>query len=306
MPQILHNPLTYSSDAIQTDRIYPLIDKKIEVLLDNIHKKKFVKSFPLVDNSIDFVNDSYKSSMFDDFTNKFEYWLDYSRRNKIIGFNKFKRTDIILGCTQFIDNLYMKHGVQSIQILEGEYKYHTRLYSGLTPVRVGSLHPRKILIISAPFPNGSMHRQWDSILDECFQKNIKIHIDGAWITAAKNVNLNLHHPCIESIGISLSKGYGLSGWNRIGLRWTNDDTSDSITLMNEYHQTSTIPVQIGSYMLDNLLNDHLWNKHEANYHKICADFDLSPTDTIHVALQKNGNVCGIAPLLRFLEYAETS
>ena len=305
MPQILLNPTEYTASAIQTDRIYPLIDKKIESLLDNINKKNFIRTLPLVDTSINFVVDDYKFPLFDNFTDKVEYWLEYSRRNKIVGLEKFKRTDIILGCTQFIDNLYMKHGVQQIQILEGEYKYHSRLYSGITPVKVGALHPRKILIISAPFPNGNMHSQWNEILDECYEKNIKIHIDGAWITAAKNINLNLHHPCIHSIGISLSKGYGLSGWNRIGLRWTNDLDADSITLMNEYHQIPTLNVQIGIYMLDNLMADHLWDKHELNYHKICADFDLTPTNTIHVAL-KNNYIWGIAPLLRYLEYAETN
>jgi hypothetical protein len=305
MPQIILNPTEYDSKYIQTDRIYPLIDIKIEELLDKIHKKQFTHTLPLIDESIPFVEDEYKYPLFDWFTDKFEYWLEYSRRNKILGLSKFNRTDIILGCTQYIDNLYMKHGVQNIQILEGEYKYHTRLYSGLTPVKVGSLHPRKILIISAPFPNGSMHPQWNEILDECFEKNIKVHIDGAWITAAKDINLNLHHPCIQSIGISLSKGYGLSGWNRIGLRWTNDSDADSITLMNEYHQIPTLPIKIGIYMLDNLMADHLWDKHESNYYKICADFDLTPTNTIHIGL-KNGFVWGIAPLLRYLEYAKTN
>ena len=55
--------------------------------------------------------------------------------------------------------------------------------------------------------------------------------------------------------------------------------------------------------MDNLEPDHLWNHHSKNHYKICKDFDLEPTDTIHMATKDN-KVLGIAPLLGYLEHYE--
>jgi antitoxin component YwqK of YwqJK toxin-antitoxin module len=301
MPKIIVTPTEYSSEHIETERIFPLIDKKIESLLDRIHTKDIGSTIKLVDDSLSIVTDSYRTNINNQFKSKVEHYISNSRRNTIKGLERFKRSDIILGCSQYIDNLYVKYGSSNIQVLEGEYRYHYRMFPNMKPATIGNLDPNKHLIISAPFTNGSMHINFTEILNECLEKNISVHIDGAWITAAQNVRLNLSHPSIVSIGISLSKGYGLSGWNRVGVRWTNDTEPDTISLMNDFQQVHSLPIQIGTFMLNNLSVDHLWDTHESNYYKICSDFNLVPTDTIHVGLS-NDYVHGISPLLRYLEY----
>jgi hypothetical protein len=138
------------------------------------------------------------------------------------------------------------------------------------------------------------------LLDLCVTLNIPVHLDGAWITAARNVVIDFCHPAVASLGISMSKGYGTSGWNRVGLRWTKSIVEDSITLINDHLQTTAYPVVIGNYILENMQPDHLWNTHGANHFKICNDFGLVSSDTIHMAT-KNNQIVGIAPLLRHLE-----
>lgn len=300
MTPILITPKTYTQDSIETNRIFPLFDNAIEVLLQSIHNNTYSDKIMLVDDSVTIVNPEYKSQMFTEFKTKFQSHIEQSQRNKIVGLAKFLRVDIIQGCTQYIDNLYIKLGKDNIQVMEREYTYHYKLNPNLIGKKLGELDPNKSLIISSPFITGSQHNDFDLILNECSDKNIDVHVDAAWVSAAKNINLDLNHTCIKSIGFSMSKGYGLSGWNRIGLRYTIDNTTDSICIMNEYSQVPTVNVQLGNYMLDNLKPDHLWDTHEKNYIKVCNDFDLIQTDTIHVGLS-NGYIHGIAPLLRYLE-----
>jgi hypothetical protein len=76
--------------------------------------------------------------------------------------------------------------------------------------------------------------------------------------------------------------------------------SDAITLHNDFKMNLRAPVIIGLYFLRNLNSDHLWNTHGKNYEKICKDFDLTPTNSIHIALQRSQPV-GVAPLIRYLE-----
>jgi hypothetical protein len=151
-----------------------------------------------------------------------------------------------------------------------------------------------------PFPStGAVHNQMTEILDEAQDKGISVHVDGAWLTCCRGINFDLSHPSIKSIGISLSKGLGL-GWNRIGLRWTKETNPDSITIMNDFDMNLRATAMIGLHFIRNLPPDYLWNTHGDKYYKICNDFNLTPTNSIYLAL-RNGQPVGVSPLIRYLE-----
>jgi hypothetical protein len=186
-----------------------------------------------------------------------------------------------------------------VQSLKGDYMYHERLNLGNPNQSVGNLIPNIPLIIALPFPSiGDKHPKMTEILEECDEKNIPIHIDGAWISCSKNIIFDLSHKSIKSISISLSKGLGL-GWNRIGLRWLKEDYSDAITIMNDFNMINKMLVIIGLHYIRNIPKDYFWNEYGTYYYKICKDFNLEPTNSIHLAL-KSGEPVGISPLLRYL------
>jgi hypothetical protein len=154
-----------------------------------------------------------------------------------------------------------------------------------------------------PFPKvGAPHPDMKEILDECVLKNIAVHIDSAWISCCRDVDFDYSHPAIRSVGISLSKGLGL-GWNRIGLRWTKDTKADSIVIMNDFHMNNRALAMIGLHFVRNLPTDYLWLTHGNQYYKVCKDFNLIPTRSIHLAL-KDGHPVGVSPLIRYLENAD--
>jgi hypothetical protein len=270
---------TYEKKWLETDRPQPLIDNHIESLIEKVIKGGI---FPDITDQI-----------YIDFKNEMISWLLQSKLNQITGLNNFNRVDIINGCTQFIDCIYMK---EHPQFIEGDYRYHQRL--GNFPIK--NLKPNKLLIIAMPFPSiGDVHPKMIDILNEALEKNISVHIDGAWFTCCRDINFNVSHPAIKSVAISLSKGLGL-GWNRIGLRWTKESNSDAITLMNDFRMNNRALANIGLYFIRNLLPDYLWNKHQERYYKICKDFNLIPTKSIYIALQ-DGRPVGVSPLIRYLE-----
>jgi hypothetical protein len=277
----------YSADCLEVDRPQTLSDTRIEELISDVLHGRTDR------NILDSVYSEFKQEMTD--------WLISSKLNSLSGLDKFSRVDIINGCTQFIDNLYM---MGPVQVLRGDYRYHQRL--GLAYVKdVGSLIPDIPLIVAMPFPSvGAPHQDMEELLEECRIKNIHVHIDGAWITCCRDVVFDFSDPVIKSVGISLSKGLGL-GWNRVGLRWTRSSVSDSITIMNDFQMNNRANVIIGLHFLRNLETDYLWTTHGDRYHKICKDFDLKPTKAIHLAM-KNNNPVGISPLIRYLENADVS
>jgi len=272
----------YTIDFLEIERPQPLSDNRIEQTIQDILNGKIDKTIT--------------DKVYSDFKTEMQQHIVSSTLNQITGLETFNRIDIINGCTQFIDNLYIAGPVQT---LSNDYRYHQRLGRAFF-TEVGDLMPEVPLIIAMPFPQcGSKHIQMDEILDECHVKNIPVHIDGAWVTCCRDIHFDLTHYAIQSVGISLSKGLGL-GWNRIGLRWTKQYKQDSITIMNDYHMNNRVLSMIGLHFIRNFPIDYLWNTYSDLYYKICNDFNLSPTKSIYLAL-RDGHPVGLSPLIRYLK-----
>jgi hypothetical protein len=273
---------SYDSKWLEIDRPQPLSDLRIEQLQQDVLNGVLDKDIT------DQVYINFKKEM--------TAWLFASKLNNITGFDKFDRVDIINGCTQFIDAIYMQGAVQT---LKGDYRYHARLNPNLVYSIPGYLRRDLPLIIAMPFPGtGAVYDQMTEILDECLDKEIPVHIDGAWITCCRDIVFDVGHPAVCSVGISLSKGLGL-GWNRVGLRWTKSQDPDAVTIMNDFNMNLRAPAMIGLHFLRNLLPDYLWNTYGDTYYKICKDFDLTPTKSIYLALKDNQPV-GLSPLIRYV------
>jgi len=275
---------TYDNKWLEIERPQPLSDQRIEGLIQEVLSGKLEKDI--------------SDQVYTNFKTECKEWLLKSKLNTLKGLDTFNRTDIIIGCTQFIDNIYMQGPVQ---VLRNDYRYHQRL--GLAYVKdVGSLIPDIPLIVAMPFPSiGAPHPDMEEILYECKIKNIAVHVDGAWISCCRDISFDFSDEVIRSVGISLSKGLGL-GWNRIGLRWTKDTRADSISIMNDFNMNNRALAMIGLHFIRNLESDYLWNAHGKRYYKVCSDFNLTPTNSIYLALQDNRPV-GLSPLIRYLENA---
>lgn len=274
---------TYESKWLEIERPSPLSDNKIEHVIQGVLSGDLDKDIT--------------DAVYDNFKLEAEEWILGSTLNALTGLASYARKDIIIGCTQFIDNLYMQGPVQT---LRGDYKYHERL--GNSYIKdVGSLIPDIPLIVAMPFPKvGEAHPDMLEILDEALVKRIPVHIDGAWVTCSKDINFDFSHPAIKSVGISLSKGLGL-GWNRVGIRWSRySNIQDSIAIMNDFRMNNRALAMIGLHFVRNFEKDYLWKTHCDSYFKICKDFDLTPTNSIHLALKDNSPV-GVSPLIRYLE-----
>jgi hypothetical protein len=270
----------YDPIYLEVDRPQPLVDNHIESLIQDVLSGKLDRDIS------DQVYTNFKTEM--------TAWLLRSQLNTITGLDSFDRVDIINGCTQFIDTAYMNGPVQ---VLAGDYRYHTRL--GNWHTHPGFLSEEKQLVIAWPFPStGATHPQMKEILDEAQGKGISVHLDGAWLTCCRGIDFDLSHPSIKSVGISLSKGLGL-GWNRIGLRWTKSTDADAVTIQNDFNMNLRAPAMIGLHFLRNLEPDYLWDTYGDSYYKICYDFVLTPTRSIHLAL-KNGQPVGLSPLIRYV------
>ena len=268
----------YTTEWLQFDRPQPMYSSKINKFYD-----KFYQHNPVHTPDLD-----------QKFKDTFVQWLNNHKYSTFAGLDAFPRLDIINGCTQFIDDLYQRCG--TLQTFENDYKYHWRLNNDLVYATVDTLDPTKELLIAMPFPfYGDVHPDMQEILDAAYEKNIPVHIDGAWISCIRDIEFNFDHPAIQTIGISLSKG-GMGG-NRIGLRFARKTPKGAITIMNDFNMNSQALVSMGIKFMEDLGPEYFWNIYGEAYKTVLNDFDLEPTKAIHLA-RKDSKPVGVRSLLR--------
>ena len=211
-------------------------------------------------------------------------WFAGSQLNRLVGLDQFAVREATMGCNHFIDNLIMRHGVESLQIFEHDYGYYRRLQPHLRYAQLDRLFPGMPVLIALPFP-GHMapHINMREILDQASRSVCPVHIDCAWLGAARGIDFDFGHPAIASIGMSFSKGMDL-WWNRVGVRFSKIKVdSDSITAYNEHEMIPVMLMSTGLHYLDSVAPDHVWNYHAKRYDEICRDLKLRPTAIVHVA-----------------------
>lgn len=219
-----------------------------------------------------------------DFIEQARKYFASSKRNNLVGLEQMSYIDVIIGCTHFIDNLILTHGLSGLQIFEHDYKYYKRLDPDLTFASIGSLNESKPVLIAAPFPGYlDLHCQWDEILSECLKKNIDIHIDACWMGAAKDITIDLTHPAIKSIAFSLSKSLGMH-WNRVGLRFSKIcNKNDSISIHNKFNMIPESIMHNALIAMQSINIDYLWDTYEEKHMDICKQLYLRPSKIVYAA-----------------------
>jgi len=223
-------------------------------------------------------------------------WFVDSKLVQLHGIEQFPYVDVTQGNTHYIESFVLKYGWDGFQILNREYAYYKLM--GKHGVELELLEPNKPMIVTIPdFFTGDVRDEWADLLKIAEAKNIDLHLDFAWLMVARDIEIDLAHPCIKSFGISMSK-LGLN-WNRVGLRWSRQRTMDSITILNHYYKTdiNTNIFSCGVYHMQNLDRDYVWNTYGELNNDICKQLGLTQTKFVHCVNPSNNGLQCITPLL---------
>lgn len=238
------------------------------------------------------------------FINRMDQWVNDHQMVRYTGLDTFTHRDAILGTTQQLDELHMLHSTH-IATMQGEYKYHRRLtdFSVKQIEHFTELVPGDVFIASYPSCITTGHLDdFDLLLDYCEHRNIPVHIDGAWFGQCRNFEFDVSHPAIASVSISLSKALGM-GSQRIGIRYTRNRVTGPVSIMNDFEYCNVSDMWIGTEMMNHFGVDYWWSNYGDLYSKVCKDFDLVESNSIHVGFKhenKHAVQYGIRTPLRYL------
>tara|TARA_B100002019_G_C21267005_1_gene599958 strand:- start:1736 stop:2557 length:822 start_codon:yes stop_codon:yes gene_type:complete len=227
-------------------------------------------------------------------------WFLGSKLVDLQGIEQFPCVDVTCGNTHYIESFVLKYGWQGFQILRNEYAYYKLM--GKHGVSLDQLEANKPMIVTIPdFFTGGVRSEWQDLLAIAEQKNIDLHLDLAWIVMARDIEIDLAHPCIKSFAISMSKLH--LNWNRVGLRWSRQRTMDSITILNHYYKAdiNTNIFSCGAYHMQRLDRDYVWNRYGDLNQDICKQLGLTQTKFVHCVNPSDHGLECITDLL--LEHA---
>lgn len=218
-------------------------------------------------------------------------WFQSTRVNNLQGWDHMCCVDITMGCAHYIESFIIgQQSMDAFQILHDEYAYYSFL--GKWGTDLGCLEPNKPLIITLPhYKWGDLRPEWPDILKECEQKNIDIHIDMAWLTLSRGIELDFSHPCIRSVGMSMSK-CDLQ-WNRVGLRYSKQRKMDSITIFNHFYvnRVNENIYSCAAFCADQIPRDYFWTNYANDYAKLCSSYGVESTRLIHGVKQAGEVYC---------------
>ena len=192
-------------------------------------------------------------------------WVKNHKKAMYLGLDKFPVHHVILGVTQQLDELHMLQR-NNISVFEGEYKYHDRLPTHVRKLRYKEdIMPGEHVIISAPSTiTTNVIPNMEEVLDYCRAVDASVHIDGAWFAQCRNFCLDVSHPAIKSVSVSLSKAYGM-GSQRIGIRYMKEECPGPIQIMNDYNYQCVSDCWLGVAAMKYYGVDYWWNNYEDKY-----------------------------------------
>jgi hypothetical protein len=239
------------------------------------------------------------------FLTEIDEWINRHKLVRYKNLDSMPYRDAILGTTHQLDELHMLHG-NNIRVLPGEYKYHRRLTDfNVNEIKhYSELKHGNVFVTSYPscITTGE-HVQFNKLLDHCAEQEIPVHIDGAWFGQCRYLMFDVSHPAVESVSVSLSKAYGM-GSQRIGIRYSKKRSVGPISIMNDFDYCNVSDMWIGVEMMKHFGPDYWWSYYGQLYSKVCKDFDLEESNSIHVAWTTaddgHRHYVGIRTPLRFL------
>jgi hypothetical protein len=218
-----------------------------------------------------------------EFITNWQQWITGSKRNQLRGLSDYSSVRLTAGSAQIFDHFYLKHHRRRFRVLPGEFMYHSAVFKlGLDYLALDSdLHTNDAVIISVPFSDlGYQHTMMRSLLARCDQLAVPVLLDLSYLPVSKNIDLDLSHPCIDTLAFSISKAWPNAENLRMGIRLQRSDSDDGIDVFNSVDMINRLSCHVANQLITSYSVDWNWDIYGHTYHAVIAAMDLEPVDCI--------------------------
>jgi hypothetical protein len=144
------------------------------------------------------------------------------------------------------------------------------------------------VIVSVPFSaTGNIHSLYDWLIETCNERDIPVFVDCAFFGACYNIEVDLSKSCINTVAFSTTKGLSASNY-RSGICFTKRNGNDcSLDINTQFQNSIHLNIGIALELMKQFSPDTLANEYKTKQLQICKKFNLTPSNTIQLALGNN-------------------
>lgn len=243
---------------------------------------------PLIANSAKYLA---STTVLQDFLWAYVQWIQSSKLNHIAGIDSFDNTDFAQGTTESFDHFYIRNHQRRFRCFRGEYLYHQLVWRASNMdwkfIEDEPLSAGDAVIISVPFADtGNLHSAVNTaLLDTCYQQQIPVLIDMAFLGICGNINFDLSHPAITDVCFSLSKTFPVN-LLRIGMRLTKGIKDDGLRVYNRTQYVNLVGAGIGLDLLKIMTVDSTFTRYRDKQIAWCKYHGLDVSDTVIFGLDR--------------------
>lgn len=210
-------------------------------------------------------------------------WLNLSKKNNIIGLEKFKFQCYSNGTTEAFDKFYLRNSSSRFRCFHGEYMYHKLAWrSGFNWewLENDAIKENDAVVISLPFADtGNSHFEYNNLLETCTRMNTPVLVDCAYFGICQDIDFNFNHPAITDVVFSLSKTFPVAH-ARIGVRYTKEDTDDTMFVYQKIDYNNRLGAALGIRFLDLFSPDYVVEKYKTKQLEFCKQLKVLPSSTV--------------------------
>ena len=232
--------------------------------------------------------DTINNLKYQDYDQCFREWVT-STRHTFKGFELFEHSAFSHGTGSAFGEFIARYPGRRVRASNSEFvmaRIIAKAYGrDFKSIEDGKITKNDLIILSTPFcGNGGTHTQHDALLNEADDLGVPVMIDGAYIGISEGMTYNFNHECIKDFAVSLSKVFDVMNF-RIGIRFSKEKLDDGLAcgiiagdIFNKMGAT------IGIKLMQEFNGGYIINKYKQKYLEYCRQENLTPTNTITLAL----------------------
>jgi hypothetical protein len=229
------------------------------------------------------LSDIISSNLNEEYSSTFRTWINSTKVNTLLDFDKFIYSDFSHGTTESFDKFYISNYQRRMRFFKADYAYHKLSHRNFAFLEDDDIRPEDAIIISLPFSDTGSEYNYDHILQQADYFNVPVFVDCCWFGTCQNITFDFSYPCISALSFSLSKSFPVSRF-RIGIRFSKEILEDGLTTYTKDNYVNNLSQFIGLSFMNKFSPDYIPLKYKEKQLLLCDELKISPSKVVMLGL----------------------
>lgn len=225
------------------------------------------------------LGDIISSNLNEEYSLTFRDWINSTKINTLVDFDKFIYSDFSHGTTESFDKFYINNYQKRMRFFKADYAYHKLSHKNFAFLEDDDIRPEDAIIISLPFSDTGSEYRYSYILQQAEAIGVPVLVDCCWFGTCQDIVFDFSYSCISVISFSLSKSFPVSRF-RIGIRFSKEILDDGLSTYTNDNYVNNLSQYIGLSFMKSFSPDYIPLKYKEKQLLLCDKLKISPSKVV--------------------------